>query len=236
MLEATETLVSVPTRSEGARKESAGDNVGRAKEKGCAQREEARQAEEGAVELARQKTAADKAIVDAAAAAEAEQARADEAAAEKAAAEEATTSEVAADKITVEEAVAGKALSGQTSHGESHEVTKEPAREALTGVGAQGSQEEAAQASSDAAPSSGAGTDMPALEERVGEVTEPTNTGADVGPGDFSHESPQARTRETSRREVTISPKAATKCARRGGTSAAPSGSSVGSQSSAGRL
>jgi hypothetical protein len=100
-------------------------------------------------------------------------------------------SQVAADKITAEEAVASMALSGQTSQGESHEVGKEPAGEALSGAGAQGSQEEAAQASSDAMPGSGAGTDMPASEERVGEVTNPANTGANVGPGDVSHESPQ---------------------------------------------
>jgi hypothetical protein len=50
----TESSVSFPTRNEGTHKESTGDDVGRAEEKEHAPQEEARQAEEDAMELARQ--------------------------------------------------------------------------------------------------------------------------------------------------------------------------------------
>jgi hypothetical protein len=71
------------------RKESAGDDASHVEEREHALQEGACQAEEDAVELARQNTAADKVVADAAAAAKAKQARADEAATEKAAAKEA---------------------------------------------------------------------------------------------------------------------------------------------------
>jgi hypothetical protein len=57
--------------SEGVRKECASDDASRAEEREHALQEGARQAEEDAVELARQNTAADMVVADAAAAAKA---------------------------------------------------------------------------------------------------------------------------------------------------------------------
>jgi hypothetical protein len=48
-----EASVSVSSRSEGERKESAGDDMGRAEDKEGASQGEAHKAEEGAAELAR---------------------------------------------------------------------------------------------------------------------------------------------------------------------------------------
>jgi hypothetical protein len=77
---------------------------------------------------------------------------------------------------------------------------------------------------------------MPTPEERAGEVADLTHSGADVGPGDVSQGSPEARARETGRSEATATLRAAAKSAPGGKASTAPTGSSAGSQSSAGRL
>jgi hypothetical protein len=59
-----EASVSVSSRSEGARKESVGYNMGRAEDKERASQREACNAGEGAAELARQEIMADKVAAD----------------------------------------------------------------------------------------------------------------------------------------------------------------------------
>jgi hypothetical protein len=103
----------------------------------------------------------------------------------------------------------------------------------------QGSKEVAAQASSNAVPRLGMGTDTPAPEERACEVTEVadlTRTGAGTGPGGASQEPPKARAREIGHSEATVAPEATVKSAPGGKASTAPTGSSAGSQSSVGQL
>jgi hypothetical protein len=97
----------------------------------------------------------------------------------------------------------------------------------------------AAQASSNAVPRLGTGTDMPTPEERAGEVTEVTDltrTGASTGPGGASQEPPEARAREIGHSEATVAPEATMKSAPRGKASTAPTGSSAGSQIYVGQL
>jgi hypothetical protein len=201
MLEVTESLVSVLSRSESARKGGDSDDVGCAKEKDRASQEEDRKAKENVSELARQKIAAEKVPAKTVTAAEAElvwakEAMAKETATEEVAtsraaanevmAEEAAPSRAAANEVAAEEAATARALSGQAGQGESHEAAEEVVDEAPASAGMQGSQEIAAGASSNVASEPGEGTGMPMPEEKTGEAVNLTCTGADAGPGDAS--------------------------------------------------
>jgi hypothetical protein len=74
MLEVTESLVSILSRSERAHKGGDGDDVGRTKEKDRALQEEAYKVEEDAAELACQRITAEEVAADTVVSAEVEQA------------------------------------------------------------------------------------------------------------------------------------------------------------------
>jgi hypothetical protein len=210
--------------------------VGRAKEKDRASQEETHKVKEDMAGLARQRVAVEDVATDVDATAEAGPVRTEEPIIKEVTAAEVITPRTTTDETAAEEVAIAKASSGQAGQGEPRETVEEAMEEASAGVRTLEPQEAAARASSNAAPAPAMETGTPAPGMEVDKAADPPHAGADAGPEKVSQETPTARTEEGDCGEASVTPGAAAKSASGGRTFMAPTGSSVGSQSSASQL